>query len=143
MTNLEALNSLAEKVGGEAQESNAKAIKEIADNFSGGGGGGGEIFDVIVVLTNPEDPTAATTTTTTAEAQAAWDAGKRIHVIAKMGSSTGSTFFEGYADALTQTAWFALVPDQGVLFCVNLSKMEDLNVPLEASVAMYELTPMQ
>ena len=47
--NLSALNEIAEKCGGTAQNSNAKAIKEIADNFSGGGGGGG----VLVVSMAP------------------------------------------------------------------------------------------
>lgn len=39
VTNLDILNVIAVQLGGEAKGSNAEAIQEIADHYSGGGGG--------------------------------------------------------------------------------------------------------
>ena len=79
MTNLEALNSLAEKVGGEAQESNAKAIKEIADNFSGGGGGGG-LFKVTLTYDDEADDGTYTADKTLTEISEAYNSGLTVLV---------------------------------------------------------------
>lgn len=52
-SNLECLNAIAELGGGEAQDSNAKAIMEIAENPpSGGGGGGSKVQLGACVITN-------------------------------------------------------------------------------------------
>lgn len=94
-TNLTALNEIAEKCGGTAQASNAKAIKEIADNFSGGGGGGGEVF---VINADAADPSDIQTTTTYAEVVAAWEENKRILVSLQAG---GNPVYEAFVNSLS------------------------------------------
>lgn len=51
-SNLDVLNAIAELNGGTAQDSNAKAIKEIADNPPSGGGGGSKVQLGACVITN-------------------------------------------------------------------------------------------
>ena len=139
-TNLTALNEIAEKCGGTAQASNAKAIKEIADNFSGGGGGGGDIFEVIL-FPDPENPSEMITTTTTAQAQAAWDAGKQIRILVK--PSADVTTYDMYVSAADETAWSASIVNQDALLSVLLFKSSDApDAPMGVGLAVYELTPM-
>lgn len=63
-TNLQGLNAIAVACGGEAQESNAKAIKEIADHFSGGGGGGGGGALILTLTVQEDTPSEGKTTYT-------------------------------------------------------------------------------
>lgn len=55
-SNLDVLNAIAELNGGTAQDSNAKAIKEIADNPPSGGGGSSDFSTATVTFINSAAP---------------------------------------------------------------------------------------
>lgn len=60
-SNLDVLNAIAELNGGTAQDSNAKAIKEIADNPPSGGGGGSKVQLAACKITNSSSGKITTT----------------------------------------------------------------------------------
>lgn len=92
-TNLTALNEIAEKCGGEPQSSNAKAIKEIADNFSGGGGGGGGALVVHIEKTViSEDEAHYQADKTAGEILAAMESGQGVAIPFTMVNESGEEY---------------------------------------------------